>query len=530
MVLKISKKLRLSKELKSAKNKARGYMLLCVAAIYGLYVTLNGGDTSISLGTSKGGRKLSSAVADCAGQGAGEVVLHAFLTLYSFLGLAIVCDDWFVPSLEKISEKLNLSADVAGATFLAAGSSAPELFTSMADTFGAGSNIGLGTIVGSAMFNILIIVAMAAASTTETLNIDWKPVVRDCSFYTVSVLELLIFFNDGQILWWEGLIMTISYGLYILFMVFNAKIFAKCESKEAVVPTEVEEYEPGRRSSAHPHKGLFQGADREAVLEDGTKVKMEDGELPAETKDVKPSENAESEKKEEEEEEGYLHRFEFPAEDSALDKFLWVIGLPLVVVFTALIPDCSHSKAENWYVVTFVMSIGAIGGLCAAMVNSAGTIGCILSVDPFIMGTMVLAVGTSVPDALGSMIVARAGEADMAIANAVGSNVFDILLGLGFPWFLKGLIFPDEHIKVSTCGSTNAVIILVSTIGMFFLILAVSKWKMKPKLGIGFVVLYVFYIVYNVLKATKIIDESAGCTEAYDLKYPKSTGNATRLL
>ena len=48
-----------------------------------------------------------------------------------FAGIAIVCDDYFVPALEKIVEKLGLSDDVAGATFMAAGSSAPELFTSV---------------------------------------------------------------------------------------------------------------------------------------------------------------------------------------------------------------------------------------------------------------------------------------------------------------------------------------------------------------------------------------------------------------
>jgi len=50
---------------------------------------------------------------------------------YMFWGLAIVCDDYFVASLEEISEALGLSPDVAGATFMAAGSSAPELFTSL---------------------------------------------------------------------------------------------------------------------------------------------------------------------------------------------------------------------------------------------------------------------------------------------------------------------------------------------------------------------------------------------------------------
>lgn len=55
--------------------------------------------------------------------------------LILFLGLAIVTDDYFVSSLDRICEQLRLSDDVAGATFLAAGSSAPELFTSLISVF-----------------------------------------------------------------------------------------------------------------------------------------------------------------------------------------------------------------------------------------------------------------------------------------------------------------------------------------------------------------------------------------------------------
>ena len=62
-------------------------------------------------------------------------------------GLAVVCDDFFVPALEVISEKLHLSEDVAGATFMAAGSSAPELFTSLMGV-AQETDVGVGTIVG----------------------------------------------------------------------------------------------------------------------------------------------------------------------------------------------------------------------------------------------------------------------------------------------------------------------------------------------------------------------------------------------
>lgn len=74
-------------------------------------------------------------------------VVHDFYSVHVHVGVAIICDDFFVPSLEAISDKLDLSEDVAGATFMAAGSSAPELFTSVAGV-GVDSDVGIGTIVG----------------------------------------------------------------------------------------------------------------------------------------------------------------------------------------------------------------------------------------------------------------------------------------------------------------------------------------------------------------------------------------------
>uniref|UniRef100_A0A671KH52 Solute carrier family 24 member 2 n=1 Tax=Sinocyclocheilus anshuiensis TaxID=1608454 RepID=A0A671KH52_9TELE len=85
----------------------------------------------------------------------GAVVLHMFGMMYMFIALAIVCDEFFVPALTVITEKVEISDDVAGATFMAAGGSAPELFTSVIGVFVSHSNVGIGTIVGSAVFNIL---------------------------------------------------------------------------------------------------------------------------------------------------------------------------------------------------------------------------------------------------------------------------------------------------------------------------------------------------------------------------------------
>lgn len=73
--------------------------------------------------------------------------------------LSIVCDRYFVNSLDEIAQRRKLSDDVAGATLMAIGSSAPEFFTALIALFHGGKvGLGAGTIIGSAIFNILVII------------------------------------------------------------------------------------------------------------------------------------------------------------------------------------------------------------------------------------------------------------------------------------------------------------------------------------------------------------------------------------
>lgn len=178
-------------------------------------------------------RILASAYCDGAVDSGGKMVGYILLVVYCFLGLAIVCDEFFQTSLEIISEVLGLTPDVAGATFLAAGSSAPELFTSLADAFGNANSTGTGTIVGSAMFNILVIVALSAAVAGAgggSIQIDWRPVCRDILFYSYSIGILALVFLDSEVQWWEGLIMFLSYIVYIIFMKYNTRILSHCQA------------------------------------------------------------------------------------------------------------------------------------------------------------------------------------------------------------------------------------------------------------------------------------------------------------
>lgn len=81
----------------------------------------------------------------------GMVVPYLGFLLYMFVALAIVCDEYFVPAIDEITEAFGITPDVAGATLMAAGGSAPELATSFMGVFVSKSDVGFSTIVGSAV-------------------------------------------------------------------------------------------------------------------------------------------------------------------------------------------------------------------------------------------------------------------------------------------------------------------------------------------------------------------------------------------
>merc|ERR1719428_2511847 len=119
---------------------------------------------------------------------------YMFNIFYMFCALAIVCDEFFVPALESFVDEFGISMDVAGATFMAAGGSMPELFTSLIATFQK-SEVGFFAIVGSAVFNVLFVIAVCAIFSDEVLVLTWWPLARDVFFYLVALITVVIVFS-----------------------------------------------------------------------------------------------------------------------------------------------------------------------------------------------------------------------------------------------------------------------------------------------------------------------------------------------
>merc|ERR1719415_248493 len=90
-----------------------------------------------------------------------------------------------------------------------------------------------------------------------------------------------------------------------------------------------------------------------------------------------------------------------------------------------------------------------------------------------VMGLTFLAAGTSVPDLFSSVIVAKLGEGDMAVSSSIGSNIFDILVGLPLPWLIftidygTPIIVGGDALGVSLLVLISMLVTVIFTICMF---------------------------------------------------------------
>uniref|UniRef100_A0A671N579 Solute carrier family 24 member 6a n=1 Tax=Sinocyclocheilus anshuiensis TaxID=1608454 RepID=A0A671N579_9TELE len=484
----------------------------------------------------------------------GAILLHVFCAVYMFYALAIVCDVYFVPSLEKICENLHLSEDVAGATFMAAGSSAPELFTSLIGVFITKGDLGVGTIVGSAVFNILVIIGV-------------------CGIFA------------GQVVYAYTIILITMYGVYILIMRFNSQIWGWVEQRFGIPgqpclmsslcrDVSVGEASPhcdtsmillkkgvcGWRDSPvvmvdelmslHPHQFSFSEASLRVMitphfsprprlsmagrmlitevlagcllalctsgshnsisnggalesetqpLEEPRQPRGQGGDLErvADIGDTQPKDDEEEE--EEEEEEADEEQPFRPLTRWFMVTFVWVLSWPLGCLLYYSVPNCVLPRWERWCMVTFVASTLWIAVFSYLMVWMVTIISFTLDIPDVVMGITFLAAGTSVPDCMASLIVARQGMGDMAVSNSIGSNIFDILLGLGFPWALRTLVVDyGSMVFINSKGLLYSVILLLASVFLTVLSVHLNHWRLDRRLGLGLMFLYAIFLLCSI--------------------------------
>jgi len=350
------------------------------------------------------------------------IVSSILIILIAVYIIAIVTDHFFVPSLDQVAKRLEMPHDVAGASLMAIGSSAPELFIALTAIF-VGSDhgsVGIGTIVGSAVFNILVITG-ASAVIVGDMKISKGAVERDIIVYLLSVGLLLYVFQDGQIVLLEALAMFAGYISYLVVLWIWSERYEDDEEEQIIEAHHKEQ--PGAEAKTN----IF----------------------------------------------------------STINRFIKRI-------FGIIARD-----PEKQYLWAMLVSIAAIAGLSYVLVEAAVALSHALQLPPVIVSMTLLAAGTSAPDLIASVDVAREGRGTMAVANAVGSDIFDVLVGLGVPWLIGLTILAHGTVVVDTTGLTTSIFLLLFTTGLLYLFLYTDR-KLTRFEGVLLLIAYAAYVGYAV--------------------------------
>ncbi|OXB74327.1 UNVERIFIED_CONTAM: hypothetical protein H355_006856 [Colinus virginianus] len=424
----------------------------------------------------------------------GAVILHVICAMYMFYALAIVCDDFFVPSLEKICERLHLSEDVAGATFMAAGSSAPELFTSVIDSPVSDIQFYQESIlkerndlngtqqlcvvavdvhnkvkaqelphrvrgdslhqVTSLAHTVSVAVMLVRAWLTsshclfpQVVSLSSWSLLRDSIYYTLSVVALIVFIYDEKVSWWESLVLVLMYAIYIVIMKYNSTIQHCLERKT--------------KNAANMVNGLANNTEMDDNSNcDATVVLLKKGNFHRKASVIMVDELLSA----------YPHQLSFSE-----------AGLRIMIT-SHFPPKTRLSMASRM------------------LINEVTIIGYTLGIPDVIMGITFLAAGTSVPDCMASLIVARQGMGDMAVSNSIGSNVFDILIGLGLPWALQTLaVNYGSYIRLNSRGLIYSVGLLLASVFVTVFGVHMNKWKLDKKLGCVCLSLYGIFLCFSIM-------------------------------
>ncbi|MDP6745246.1 MAG: sodium:calcium antiporter [SAR324 cluster bacterium] len=254
--------------------------------------------------------------------------------------------DFFSPAANYIQNKHDIPQSIKAAVIDAIASSFPEFCVAVIAVIMIGrAEVGIASIVGSALYNVLVIPAAAGLVAASPMVISKEVVWRD-NIYYLGVTLLL-----GAMLWlfpneWGAGVAVLFLLAYLGYVFLLQRDFKKSKLQGA------DSHEPD-------------------ILDDKTE---DDDEL-----------ELKSEKK----------------------AWVWLVSMMIVM-----------------------------GGATHVLVESSLALGDMLGIDGVLMGFVVIAAGTSVPDTALSVISAKKGHYDAAISNVFGSNIFDICICLSIPILL----------------------------------------------------------------------------------------------
>ena len=323
----------------------------------------------------------------------------------------------------------NLTDGVRGATINAVGSSIPELFTTLFSLMLLGEvdnfAFGIGTTAGSAIFNGMIIPAVAILAVisygiAKKVNVSRKVILRDGIGLIIAELILIYMISGNYLTWLHGLVLMLTYVVYVIYM------FATMKRAEGI--TTVEESQENEEGQSSGRK------------------------------------------------------------QSILKAFI-------LLDFEDVFVRKKINTVNAWMLLLFSMLV--IGLACIVLIHSCELLSEELGIAPYFIAVVLASAATSVPDTILSYRDAVAGEYDDAVANALGSNIFDICFALGFPLFaftlFNGPIIMTPE-TVANVAELQASLVILTVIAFLIYYFNNGLKQIHAFLLLGLYVLFIGFI------------------------------------
>ncbi len=367
----------------------------------------------------------------------------SFVLLIVGFVLLIKCADILIDSAARLAHLLAIPSFIIGFSIIAFGTSAPELAIGIFSGIREANQITLGDVIGSCIANIALIIGIT--SIIHSLHIEKSILYKDIPIsFAVQLLLAVLLLSDGVLSRIDAAV------LLALFVAFLAYIFKRSRelrpASEEAAPEQIEK--TALAGEDLPGLGRMERAEEEGEAEEA-------------------AEAAEAEEAEE------LIEAAMEMDESKLKD-------PVEV------KEHSVIKLAGWIAVSLVGIIGG-GNL---IVNSSTEIARMFGLSDVLIGLTVVAIGTSLPELVTSVVAALRKQSDIAVGNIIGSNIFNVLFVLG----ASALIHP-----IPTVGGIAAdfAFMLAATCCIF--ILSLRRKRVGKAGGIALLVLYAAFMAFKII-------------------------------
>lgn len=183
----------------------------------------------------------------------------------------------------------------------------------------------------------------------------------------------------------------------------------------------------------------------------------------------------------------------------------WWEGVILVVIlvaYTAFLilrsknepqEEQADEKKRKWYINVLLIVVGLAGIIFGGdlVVDNASAIALKLGMSELLVGLTIVAIGTSLPELVTSIVAAKKGENDIAIGNAIGSCIFNIILILAISSMIS-------EMPIAMIQLFDVVVMLLSAV--VIMLLSAKKKQINKWSGLVMIVIYVVYFTYIIVR------------------------------